>query len=122
MSLEFLADKTDNPRAGVLGEALDRATGKLLEEGRSPSRKAGELDNRGSHAYLAIYWAAELAGQTDDAELAEAVAPLAERLAADEEHDRRGAERASRASPSTSAATSARTPTPSPPRCAPARR
>ena len=84
-SLEFLADKTDNPRAGVLGKALDRATGRLLEEGRSPSRKAGELDNRGSHAYLASYWAAELAGQTDDAELAAAVAPLAERLAADEE-------------------------------------
>ena len=83
-SLEFLADKDDNPRAGVLGRALERATGKLLEEGRSPSRKAGELDNRGSHAYLAIYWAAELAEQTDDADLAAAVAPLAERLAADE--------------------------------------
>ncbi len=84
-SLEFLADKADNARAGVLGRALDRATGRLLEEGRSPSRKAGELDNRGSHAYLAIYWAAELAEQTDDADLAAAVAPLAERLAADEE-------------------------------------
>ena len=53
VSLEFLAEKTDNPRAGVLGATLDRATGRLLEEGRSPSRKAGELDNRGSHAYLA---------------------------------------------------------------------
>ena len=85
VSFEFLADKTDNPRARVLGTTLDRATGKLLEEGRSPLRKAGELDNRGSHAYLAIYWAAELAAQTDDADLAAAVAPLAERLAADEE-------------------------------------
>ncbi len=84
-SLEFLAEKDGNTRAGVLGKALDRATGRLLEEGRSPSRKAGELDNRGSHAYLAIYWAAELAAQTDDADLAAAVAPLAERLAADEE-------------------------------------
>ena len=73
------------PARRVLGEALDRATGRLLEEGRSPSRKAGELDNRGSHAYLAIYWAAELAAQTDDAELAAELGPLAERLAADEE-------------------------------------
>ena len=62
-SLEFLAEKAGNARARVLGEALDRATGRLLEEGRSPSRKAGELDNRGSHAYLAAYWAAELAAQ-----------------------------------------------------------
>ncbi|HEX5909038.1 MAG TPA: NADP-dependent isocitrate dehydrogenase [Thermoleophilaceae bacterium] len=85
VSFEFLADKTDNARARVLGATLDRATGRLLEEGRSPLRKAGELDNRGSHAYLAVYWAAELAAQTDDADLAEAVAPLAERLAADEE-------------------------------------
>jgi isocitrate dehydrogenase len=84
-SLEFLADKDDNPRAGVLGRALDRATGRLLEEGRSPSRKVGELDNRGSHAYLALYWASELAAQTDDSELAEAVKPVAERLEADEE-------------------------------------
>ncbi len=84
-SLEFLADHADNAHARILGEALDRATGKVLEEGRSPSRKAGELDNRGSHAYLAIYWAAELAGQTEDAELAEAYAPLVERLAAAEE-------------------------------------
>src|SRR5688500_17213710 len=81
-SLDFLADHAVNPRARLLGEALDRATGRLLEEGRSPSRKAGELDNRGSHAYLAIYWAAELASQAEDAELAEEFAPLAERLAA----------------------------------------
>ncbi len=84
-SLQFLAEKTDNPRAGVLGTTLGRATGRLLEEGRSPSREAGELDNRGSHAYLALYWAAELAEQTEDEDLAAALAPLAERLAADEE-------------------------------------
>ena len=85
VSLEFLAEKTGNARAGVLGSALDAATGKLLEEGRSPSRKVGELDNRGSHFYLALYWAQALAAQTEDAELAAAFAPLAQRLAADEE-------------------------------------
>jgi isocitrate dehydrogenase len=85
VSLEFLAEKTGNARAGVLGSALDAATGKLLEDGRSPSRKVGELDNRGSHFYLALYWAQALAAQTEDAELAAAFAPLAQRLAADEE-------------------------------------
>jgi isocitrate dehydrogenase len=82
VSLEKLADATDNPRAGVLGRTLDEATGKLLENGKSPSRRAGELDNRGSHFYLALYWAQALAA---DAELGEAFAPLAERLAAEEE-------------------------------------
>jgi isocitrate dehydrogenase len=85
VSFEFLADKTDNPRAAVLGKALDDATGALLENGKSPSRRAGELDNRGSHFYLALYWARALAEQTDDAELAEVFAPFAERLSADEE-------------------------------------
>jgi isocitrate dehydrogenase len=85
VSFEFLADKTDNPRAAVLGKALDDATGALLENGKSPSRRAGELDNRGSHFYLALYWARALVEQTDDAELAKVFAPLAERLAADEE-------------------------------------
>ncbi|WP_022928184.1 NADP-dependent isocitrate dehydrogenase [Patulibacter americanus] len=85
VSLEFLADKTDNPRAGILGRTLDAATGTLLENGKSPSRRAGELDNRGSHFFLALYWAQELAKQTDDAELAQAFGPIAERLAADEE-------------------------------------
>jgi isocitrate dehydrogenase len=85
VSLEFLADKTDNPRAGILGRTLDAATGTLLENGKSPSRRAGELDNRGSHFFLALYWAQELAKQTDDAELAQAFGPVAERLAADEE-------------------------------------
>ena len=85
VSLEMLAEKTGNPRAKLLGEALDRATGSVLENGRSPSRRCGELDNRGSHFYLALYWAQELAGQADDDELAARFAAVAERLAADEE-------------------------------------
>ena len=84
VSLELLADHDDNPRAGLLAHTLDRATATLLQEGRSPSRQVGELDNRGSHFYLALYWAQELAGQTDDPGLAERFAPLADRLAADE--------------------------------------
>jgi isocitrate dehydrogenase len=85
VSLEMLAEKTGNARARLLGEALDRATGSVLENGRSPSRRCGELDNRGSHFYLALYWAQELAGQVDDDELAARFAAVAERLAADEE-------------------------------------
>ncbi|MGZ4175868.1 MAG: NADP-dependent isocitrate dehydrogenase [Solirubrobacteraceae bacterium] len=85
VSLQMLADKTGNGRARILGDTLDRATGAVLEHNRSPSRKVGELDNRGSHFYLALYWARELADQTEDAELAERFAPLAERLEADEE-------------------------------------
>ena len=81
VSLEMLADKDGNPRAKVLAGALDRATATLLENGRSPSRRAGELDNRGSHYYLALYWAQELAGQSEDSELAARFAPLAQRLA-----------------------------------------
>jgi isocitrate dehydrogenase len=85
VSLEMLAETTDNPRARLLGETLDRATGRVLEEGHSPSRRVGELDNRGSHFYLALYWAQELASQTDDAELAQRFAPLAQQLADAEE-------------------------------------
>ena len=84
VSLELLADSDDNPRARILGRTLDAATGELLESGKSPSRKVGELDNRGSHYFLARYWAEALAAQDDDAELARGFAPLAERLAADE--------------------------------------
>jgi isocitrate dehydrogenase len=84
-SFELLAKKTENPRAKVLGDALDRATGRLLEEDRSPSRKAGELDNRGSHFYLAMYWARELASQDEDSELAERFSKLADQLESDEE-------------------------------------
>ncbi|MCZ4492919.1 MAG: NADP-dependent isocitrate dehydrogenase [Conexibacter sp.] len=81
VSLEMLAEKTGNAGAKLLAGTLDRATGSVLEEGRSPSRKVGELDNRGSHFYLALYWARELAAQTEDAELAARFAPLAQRLA-----------------------------------------
>ena len=69
-SLEHLAQVTDNSRAQVLAKALDQATGKFLDQNKSPSRKVNELDNRGSHFYLAMYWAEALAAQSDDAELA----------------------------------------------------
>ncbi|HWE11520.1 MAG TPA: NADP-dependent isocitrate dehydrogenase [Solirubrobacteraceae bacterium] len=85
VSLQMLADKTDNPRARVLGDALDRATGSVLEHNRSPQRTTGELDNRGSHFYLAQYWARELAGQSDDRDLAERFRSLADRLQSAEE-------------------------------------
>jgi len=85
VSFEFLADATDNPRAAILGKTLDAATGQLLENGKSPSRRVGELDNRGSHFYLALYWAQALAAQGDDAELAATFAPLAAALADAEE-------------------------------------
>jgi isocitrate dehydrogenase len=84
-SFELLAKKTDNPRPKLLGEMLDRATGRLLEENCSPSRHVGELDNRGSHFYLAMYWARELASQDEDSELAERFSSLADQLEADEE-------------------------------------
>jgi len=85
VSFEFLGDKTGNARAALLGTTLDTATAMLLENGKSPQRKVGQLDNRGSHFYLALYWAQALAEQTDDSEAAELFAPLAERLAADEQ-------------------------------------
>ena len=84
-SLELLAKHDENARARLLATTLDRATGRLLEEDRSPSRKAGELDNRGSHFYLAVYWAQELAAQDEDGELAARFQPLAERLASAED-------------------------------------
>jgi isocitrate dehydrogenase len=82
-SFEHLSQASDNPPAKLLGETLDRATARYLDEGRSPSRKVGELDNRGSTFYLARYWARELAEQTDDPDLAAAFAPLADRFDAD---------------------------------------
>jgi isocitrate dehydrogenase len=85
VSLEMFADKTGNAKARILGEALDRATGNFLEANRNPSRKVGELDNRGSSFYLAMYWARELAGQTEDAELAAVFGPLAETLERNED-------------------------------------
>ncbi len=85
VSFELLAECNGNPRAKLLADTLDRATGRVLEERRSPLRRVGELDNRGSHFYLALYWAQELAAQADDTDLAARVTPLAERLAQDEE-------------------------------------
>lgn len=81
-SFRHLSTATGNARAGVLAETLDAATGTFLDENRSPSRKVGEIDNRGSHFWLARYWAEELAAQTEDAALAEAFAPVAEALVA----------------------------------------
>jgi len=84
-SLEHLAQVTDNSTAQLLADTLDRATGSVLDERRSPSRKVHELDNRGSHFYLAMYWAQELAKQTDDPQLAAKFAPVAEALTANED-------------------------------------
>ncbi len=108
---EFLALAVSLEKAGAtdLAEALDAATGQLLENGRSPSRKVGELDNRGSHFYLALYWAQALGGE------------LAEQLAASEERSSPSST-ASRAKPSTSAATTASTATRPPRSCGRARR
>ncbi len=84
VSFEHLAENTGNAAAKVLGEALDAATEKFLDTGKSPSRKVNELDNRGSHFYLASYWAEALAGQTVNADLAAKFGPIAEQLRANE--------------------------------------
>lgn len=84
VSLEDVGIKTKNAKAKVLAKALDAATGKLLDNGKGPSPKTGELDNRGSHFYLTLYWAQALAEQTEDAELAAHFKPLAETLTANE--------------------------------------
>ncbi|MEU3996893.1 NADP-dependent isocitrate dehydrogenase [Streptomyces fungicidicus] len=83
-SLEQYATATGNARAKVLADTLDRATATFLNEDKSPTRRVGGIDNRGSHFYLSLYWAQELAAQTDDADLAKAFAPLAETLSANE--------------------------------------
>ncbi|NSX35405.1 NADP-dependent isocitrate dehydrogenase [Pseudarthrobacter oxydans] len=85
VSFEHLATTTNNARAQVLADTLDRATGTFLLENKSPSRRAGELDNRGSHYFLARYWAEELAKQTDDADLAASFSSIAGELASKEE-------------------------------------
>ncbi|WP_417777055.1 NADP-dependent isocitrate dehydrogenase [Stutzerimonas xanthomarina] len=85
VSLEETGIKTDNVKAKLLGKTLDAATGKLLDNNKSPSRRTGELDNRGSHFYLALYWAQELAAQTEDADLQAHFAPLAKQLQDSEE-------------------------------------
>ena len=85
VSFEHLAQSTDNARAKILADTLDRATGRFLDENRSPGRKLGTIDNRGSHFYLAMYWAQELADQSDDTDLAEAFTALAKALTDGEE-------------------------------------
>ncbi|MEU9939131.1 NADP-dependent isocitrate dehydrogenase [Streptomyces lavendulae] len=85
VSFEHLATTTGNARAQVLADTLDRATGTFLNEDKSPSRKLGGIDNRGSHFYLALYWAQELSRQIDDPKLAAAFEPLAKTLAESEE-------------------------------------
>ena len=81
VSIEDLADKTNNAKARILADALDRANAKFLDTNKSPSRKVNELDNRGSHYFLARYWAEALAAQSNDSELSEKFAPVADTLA-----------------------------------------
>ncbi|AGW94548.1 MULTISPECIES: NADP-dependent isocitrate dehydrogenase [Cupriavidus] len=85
VSLEDVGIKTGNAKAKILAKTLDAATGKLLDNNKSPSPKTGQLDNRGSQFYLAMYWAQELAAQSDDAELAAKFAPLAKTLTDNEQ-------------------------------------
>jgi isocitrate dehydrogenase len=84
VSLEHLSSHFNNPKAQVLADALDKATGRFLENNKSPSRKVGEIDNRGSHFYLAMYWAQELAAQDADAKLKARFTDLAEAMAKNE--------------------------------------
>ncbi|HSU20728.1 MAG TPA: NADP-dependent isocitrate dehydrogenase [Variovorax sp.] len=85
VSLEDLGQKTGNRKAAILAETLDTATGMLLDNGKGPSTRTGELDNRGSHFYLALYWAQALAAQTEDRDLQAHFAPLAESLSKNEQ-------------------------------------
>ncbi|MCC2109245.1 MAG: NADP-dependent isocitrate dehydrogenase, partial [Hyphomicrobiales bacterium] len=84
VSLEHLAQTTGNAKAQVLADTLDEANGKILEFNKSPARKVGQIDNRGSHFYLALYWAQALAAQTKDKDLAAKFKPLADALTANE--------------------------------------
>ncbi len=85
VSLEDMGQKTGNRKAAILAETLDTATGMLLDNGKGPSTRTGELDNRGSHFYLALYWAQALAAQTEDKDLQAHFAPLAESLSKNEQ-------------------------------------
>jgi isocitrate dehydrogenase len=85
VSFEHLANVTGNARAQILADTLDAATGQLLENGKSPARRLGQIDNRGSHFYLALYWSQALAAQTADADLAARFAPIAAELSANEQ-------------------------------------
>jgi isocitrate dehydrogenase len=83
--LEDIGDKTNNPKVKILARTLDEATGTLLDNNKSPSPRTGELDNRGSQFYLAMYWAQALAAQTEDKELQAHFAPIAKALAENEQ-------------------------------------
>jgi len=85
VSLEDLGIKSGNNKAKILAKTLDEATGRLLDNNKSPSSRTGELDNRGSHFYLALYWAQALVEQTEDPELKAHFTPLAKRLAENEQ-------------------------------------
>jgi isocitrate dehydrogenase len=85
VSLEHLGETFDNKKAVILGEALDQATGQLLDNNKSPARRLGSLDNRGSHFYIALYWAQALAAQTSDTDLQAKFSDLATFLAENEE-------------------------------------
>src|SRR5690606_37399872 len=85
VSLEHVGQTQGNTKATALAEALDAATEKFLETDKSPARKVGQIDNRGSHFYLALYWAEALAAQTKDSELSALFAPVAEKLRANED-------------------------------------
>jgi len=84
-SFEHLGNTQNNAKAKVLADTLDKATGTFLINDKSPSRKLGGIDNRGSHFYLAMYWAQELAAQTDDADLAAEFTPIAKAMTENEE-------------------------------------
>jgi isocitrate dehydrogenase len=108
-SLRKLAETDNNPRTPILADALDAATERILNEDLSPARVVGEIDNRGSHYYLARYWARNLSEQTDDAELAEVFGPVAEELEEKYPTDQEGDARRSGVAPPTSAATTGST-------------
>jgi isocitrate dehydrogenase len=82
VSLQHFSEVTGNAHAKILGDTLDIAIGRVLDENKSPARRLGQIDNRGSHAWLAVYWAQALAEQTGDPELAEVFAPVAAQLIA----------------------------------------
>ena len=84
-SLEHIGATTRNPRAALLAETLDQAIGKFLDNNKSPARKVGQIDNRGSHFYLALYWAEALAGQTKDKDLQARFAGVAKKLQENEQ-------------------------------------
>ena len=120
-SFEHIAARYSHPTAGLLGKTLDEASAQYLLQNKAPSRKVGELDNRGSHYYVAMFWAKALAEQTEDAALAERFAPIAKALADSEETIVRELNEV-QGPRATSAATTSLAPSSSPRRCGRARR